>query len=107
MNHVLGVVIPHIDYKGLSPLFAVAGGSMAVLLVRLFRGPFVHRVLVPLIAIGSVGAAVGLTIWSWDPGSRARIISGEYSIGTIALGVSILFYVSGILAVLLSMRGRT
>ena len=62
MSHAFGVVIPHVDYKGLSPLMAVAGGSMLVLLVGLFRGEFVHRVVVPLLAIASLGAAIGLTI---------------------------------------------
>ena len=68
MTHVLAVTTPHVDYKGLSPLLAVAGGSMLVLLVGLFRGAFVQRVLTAAVAIGALGAAIGLTIWIWKPG---------------------------------------
>src|SRR5215212_7593349 len=107
MSHVLAVVTPHIFYKGLSPLFAVAGGSTLVLLVGLIRGEFVHRVVAPVVAIASLAVAIGLTIWIWEPGTRTPIISGELSIDTLALGLSILFYVSGIVTVLLAMRGRT
>ncbi len=31
-------VTPHIDYKGFSPLIAVVGGAMVVLMVGLLRG---------------------------------------------------------------------
>src|SRR3954447_451697 len=104
--NTLRVVIPHIDYKGLSPLIAVAGGTCVVLLVGLFRGRFVHQLLVPLLTIASLGAAVGLSLWIWDPGKKNPILSGALSIDTLALGLSMLFYIAGIVAVLLAMRGR-
>ncbi|MEA2427286.1 MAG: NADH-quinone oxidoreductase subunit, partial [Thermoleophilaceae bacterium] len=107
MTHTLAVNIPHIDYKGLSPLIAVAGGSMVVLMVGLFRGHFVHRVLSPLLAIASLGAAIGLSIWIWEPGQHKAIVAGALSVDTLALGLSILFYISGIVAVILAMNGRT
>src|SRR3954451_11720872 len=106
MSHALAVVTPHVDYKGLSPLFAVAGGSMLTLMVGLIRGEFVHRVVAPVVAIASLAVAMGLTIWIWQPGRRTPVISGELSIDTLALGLSLLFYVSGIVTVILSMRGR-
>src|SRR4051812_3501425 len=104
--HTLAVNIPHIDYKGLSPLLAVAGGTCLALMVGLFRGRLVHHLLAPLVTIASLGVAIGLTIWVWEPGQRTPIVSGALSIDTLALGLSILFYVSGIVAVLLAMRGR-
>jgi NADH-quinone oxidoreductase subunit N len=108
VSHVLAAVhTPHVDYKGLSPLFAVAGGSMLTLLVGLLRGRFVHRAVAPLMAIASLGTAIGLTIWIWEPGQRTPIVSGALSIDTLALGLSVLFYVAGIVTVLLAMRGRT
>jgi NADH-quinone oxidoreductase subunit N len=64
-------------------------------------------VLTPLVAIASLGTAIGLTIWVWESGVRTPIISGELSIDTLALGLSLLFYVSGIVTVILAMRGRT
>src|SRR3712207_3367828 len=106
MSQLLAVTTPEIYYKGLSPLFAVVGGSVLVLLVGMFRGRVVHRVIAPVLAIASLGTAIGLTIWIWEPGVRTPIISGELSIDTLALGLSLLFYVSGIVTVVLSMRGR-
>ena len=44
------VHVPHIDYKALSPLIAVSGGSMIVLMIGLIRGRLAQRVLVPLAA---------------------------------------------------------
>jgi NADH-quinone oxidoreductase subunit N len=107
MTHALAVTIPHIDYKGLSPLFAVAGGSMVVLMVGLLRGNFVQKVLAPVIAIGSLAVAIGLTIWVWQPGDQKPIVSGVFAADTLTFGLSLVFFVSGIVTVLLSMRGRT
>ena len=97
---------PHIDYKGLSPLIAVVAGSLIVLMVGLFRGMRVHRVILPALTVISLGAAIGLTLWIWDPGQHKTIIAGALSIDTLALGLSLLFYISGIATVLLSIRSR-
>ena len=107
MTHTLAVTIPHVYYKGLSPLIAVAGGSMLVLLIGLFRGPFVQRVVTPLVAVASLGVAIGLTLSVWQPGQRSPIVSGALSIDTLALALSLLFYFSGIATVILAARGRT
>src|SRR3954449_8262850 len=104
--NTLRVVIPHVDYKGLSPLIAVAGGTCVVLLVGLFRGRLVHQLLAPLLTVATLGTAIGLTLWVWDPGKKTPIASGGLSTDTLALGLSMLFYISGIVAVLLAMRGR-
>jgi NADH-quinone oxidoreductase subunit N len=101
MNHITA---PVIDYKGLAPLFAIAGGSIVVLLVALFRSRWVHRVLIPVLTIAALGAAIGLSIWNWDPGDKKPIIEGALQIDTFALGISILCYVAGITTVFLALR---
>lgn len=97
---------PHIDYMGLAPLFAVLGGAAAVLMVGLIKGPFVQRVLVPLVTVVALGAAIGLTIANWTPGDTKPIISQALSIDTLSLSLSLLFYVMGLATVLLSWRSE-
>jgi NADH-quinone oxidoreductase subunit N len=96
--------IPHIDYKGLSPLIAVVAGSVVVLMVGLLRGNTIHRLVVPALTVASLLTAIGLSLWVWEPGQRTPIVSGALSIDTLALGLSMLFYISGIATVLLSLR---
>jgi NADH-quinone oxidoreductase subunit N len=98
------VQAPEIDYEGLSPLFAVVGGSIVVLCTGLFRGAFVQRVLVPLLTVASLGAAIGLTIWIWEPGDSAPIVENALAIDTLALAISMLVYVAGLVTVALSLR---
>ncbi len=94
---------PHIDYKGLSPLFASGGGSILVLMVALLPGRTVQRVVAPVLGLGVLGAAVGLVIWNWHAGHRT-IVEGALAVDPLALGLSLLFYAAGIAAILLSWR---
>jgi NADH-quinone oxidoreductase subunit N len=96
--------IPHIDYKGLSPLIAVVGGSIVVLMVGLLRGKTIHRLVVPALAAAALLTAIGLTLWVWEPGVRKPIVSGALSIDTLSLGLSMLFYIAGLATILLSVR---
>jgi NADH-quinone oxidoreductase subunit N len=95
---------PHIDYKGLSPLIAVVAGAMIVLMVGLVRGKTVHRLIIPALTAITLLVAIGLTLWVWEPGQRTPIIAGALSTDTLALGLSMLFYISGLATVLLSAR---
>ena len=95
---------PHIDYKGLAPLFAVAGGSLVVIMVSLLRSRWVHRVLIPALTVIALGAAIGLSIWNWEPGQSKSIVEGALAIDTLSLGISILCYIAGIATVFLSLR---
>ena len=97
---------PVIDYKGLAPLFAVGGGSIVVLLVSLLRSRWVHRVLVPVLTVVALGAAIGLSIWNWEPGAQKPIVEGALQIDTLSLGISMLCYITGIATVLLSLRSH-
>ena len=103
-QQIVGFHAPHVDWKGMSPLLAVLGGSVIVLMVGLFRARRVQRGLVPALAIVSLLAAIGLTIWIWQPGDSKPIVAGALSIDTLSLGISVLFYVSGIATILLSLR---
>jgi NADH-quinone oxidoreductase subunit N len=98
------IVAPEIDYQGLAPLFAVAGGSLLVILVSLLRSRWVHRTLIPVLTVVALGAAIGLSIWNWEPGDTKPIIEGALAIDTLSLGISILCYVAGIATVFLSLR---
>src|SRR5215208_3000021 len=95
---------PHIDYQGLAPLFAVAGGSLVVILLSLFRSRWIQRTLIPALTIIALGAAIGLSIWNWEPGDTKPIIEGALSIDTLSLGISMLCYIAGIATVFLSLR---
>ena len=102
--NLAAIHIPHIDYKALSPLIAVTGGSMIVLMVGLFRGRVVQRFLVPLAAAAALVTAIVLALWVWDPGVKKPIIAGALSIDTLTLGLSLLFFISGLATILLSLR---
>jgi NADH-quinone oxidoreductase subunit N len=103
-SQLSGFHAPHVDWKGMSPLLAVLGGSVIVLLAGLFRGRRLQRTLPASLAIVSLLAAIGLTIWIWKPGDTRPIVAGALSVDTLTLGLSVLFYVAGIATVLLSLR---
>jgi NADH-quinone oxidoreductase subunit N len=95
---------PHVDFKGLSPLIALVGGSCIVLLIGLFRSRLAQRTLVPLAAAATLLTAIGLTLWIWDPGVQKPIISGALNMDTLSLGLSLLFYIAGLATIVLSLR---
>jgi NADH-quinone oxidoreductase subunit N len=98
------VQAPEIDYKLLSPVLALAGGCIVVLMVGLFRAQFVRRSLVPALTAATLLIAIGLTIWVWDPGDTEPIIEGALAMDTLTLGLSMLFYAAGLVTILLSIR---
>jgi NADH-quinone oxidoreductase subunit N len=98
------VQAPDIDYKALSPLMATVGGSVVVLMVGLLRSRTVRHEIVPALSAISLLAAIGLTIWIWEPGEQTPIIEGSLTVDTLALGVSMLFYVAGLVCIALSLR---
>jgi NADH-quinone oxidoreductase subunit N len=98
------VVAPVIDYDALSPLMATVGGSIVVLMVGLLRGRMVQTVVVPALTAVALLAAIGLTIWIWEPGDTPTIIEGALEVDTLALGLSMLFYVAGLVCIVLSLR---
>jgi NADH-quinone oxidoreductase subunit N len=93
---------PEIDYEALSPLMALVGGSIVVLLTGLFSSRVVRHALVPALAAVTLLTAMGLSIWVWDPGEQTAIIEGSLTVDTLALGLSMLFYVAGLVCIALS-----
>jgi NADH-quinone oxidoreductase subunit N len=98
------VKAPVIDYKELSPLFALVGGTVVVLMVGLLRARFARLVLVPALTAVALLIAIGLTIWIWEPGVQRPILEGALKVDTLALGMSTLFYIAGLVTILLSLR---
>ena len=93
---------PYIDWAALSPLVAVYGGAILVLLAGLMRSRLVRETFVPVLSIGTLGAFAGLSIWQWD--EHADVISAALRVDTFAMYLNLLFAAAGILAVLLSWR---
>ena len=106
MISIADVAAPVIDYKALSPLMALVGGSVVVLLVGLLRSGFARRTLVPALTAVSLLTAIGLTIWIWEPGQQRPIIEGALAVDALSLGVSMLFYVAGLVVIALSHRAE-
>jgi len=95
---------PVIDYKELSPLFALAGGCVVILMVGLLRSPFARKVVVPALTAVALLTAIGLSIWIWEPGNQPPIVEGALKVDALSLGISVLFYVAGLVTILLSLR---
>ncbi|HEX2071696.1 MAG TPA: NADH-quinone oxidoreductase subunit N [Thermoleophilaceae bacterium] len=98
------VEAPEIDYQGLAPVFATAGGAIVVLIAGLFAGRAVQRGVVPLLAAAALVVAIVFSIVNWEPGETTPIVSGALSMDTLALFMSLLFYVTGLAAIALSLR---
>src|SRR3954470_8400973 len=91
---------PAIDYLGISPLFAAAGGSIVVLMAGLIRGRMVQRVLAPLLTLLALAAVIVLAIVAWDPGVVRPTIAGPLSVDALGLGITVVCAVAGIVTVL-------
>jgi NADH-quinone oxidoreductase subunit N len=97
---------PEISYEGLSPLFALGGGAVIVLMTSLFPGRLVQRVLVPALTLVAIGTAAGLTIWQWKTGDLDPIVENALAVDTLAFGAALIFYAAAALTVVLSLRGE-
>jgi NADH-quinone oxidoreductase subunit N len=93
---------PHIDFAGLSPLIALLGGAVVVLLAGLIRARWVRSEAVPALSLLALGAAAGLTIWQWN--ANKSIVSGALRIDDLALVLTLVLIGGGVCAVLLSWR---
>jgi NADH-quinone oxidoreductase subunit N len=93
---------PHIDWAGLSPLLALLGGATLVLLIGLLRPRAVREVLVPLLALASFLAAIGLGIWQL--GEQKDLVAGALRLDDLTIVLSFVFSAGGAAAVLLSWR---
>ncbi|HMJ04159.1 MAG TPA: NADH-quinone oxidoreductase subunit N [Conexibacter sp.] len=95
---------PVIDYAGLSPFFALAGGALLVLLVGLANGRWVRHAT-PLLSIATLGTAIGLGIWQFGEGPIS-LISGAMVLDDLTLVLLFAFCAAGIGATLLAWRSE-
>ena len=95
---------PFIDWSALSPVVALLGGAVLVLLAGLLRGRAGRDFAVPFLAIAALGAFVGLTIWQFN--RHTSIISGALRVDDLALVVNLILATAGIATVLLSWPAR-
>jgi NADH-quinone oxidoreductase subunit N len=95
---------PHVDFAGLSPLIALLGGASIVLLVGLLGSGFIRTSVVPLLTLGALGAALGLTIWQWS--EDKSIVSGALRVDSLSLSLSLILIAGAISAVLLAWRSE-
>ncbi len=102
---------PHVDFAALSPLIALLGGAIVVLLVGLTNGSavgarsrWVREQLVPALALAALGAALGLTIWRWS--TPESVVSGALRIDRLSLALNLILAVGGMATVLLAWRSK-
>ena len=93
---------PHVDFAGLSPLIALLGGVVVVLLVGLLGSRSARSQAVPALSLLALGAALGLTIWQWN--AEKSIVSGALRIDDLSLVLNMALIAGGACAVLLSWR---
>jgi NADH-quinone oxidoreductase subunit N len=93
---------PHIDWAGLSPILALFGGAVVVLLAGLARSRAMREVAVPVLAIAAFGASLGLGVWQW--GSDKVIVAGALDIDSLSIGMAWIIALAGIATALLSWR---
>jgi NADH-quinone oxidoreductase subunit N len=93
---------PHIDWAGLSPLVAVLGGALLVLMLGLLRSRAIREKAVPALSIASLAIAVGLSVWQW--GERVDLVAGALRLDELTLSLTVVFCVAGVAAIVLSWR---
>jgi NADH-quinone oxidoreductase subunit N len=98
-THLTG---PHVDFAGLSPLIALLGGAILVLLVGLLGSHWMRAQMVPVLSLAALSAALGLTIWQWN--AQKSIVSGALRIDDLALVLNMALIVGGACTVLLAWR---
>ncbi len=95
---------PHVDFAGLSPLIALLGGAVIVLMAGLLGHRFVRAQVVPALSLGALGAALGLTIWQWN--ADKSIVSGALRVDDLALTLNLILIAGGACTVLLAWRSQ-
>jgi NADH-quinone oxidoreductase subunit N len=93
---------PHVDFAALSPLIALLGGAVLVLLAGLLGSESARTRLLPLLSLASIGAALGLTVWQWD--ANKSVVAGALRIDDLALSLNLVLFAGGACAVLLAIR---
>jgi NADH-quinone oxidoreductase subunit N len=95
---------PYVDFAALSPLIALFGGAIVVLLTGLLGSRKVREQVVPALALGALGAALGLTIWRWN--TPESVVAGALRIDRLSLTLNLILVVGGMATVLLAWRSK-
>jgi NADH-quinone oxidoreductase subunit N len=95
---------PHVDFAALSPLIALFGGAIVVLLVGLLGSRWAREQLVPALALVALGAALGFTIWRWN--TPESVVSGALRIDRLSLALNLILVAGGMATVLLAWRSK-
>jgi NADH-quinone oxidoreductase subunit N len=95
---------PHVDFAALSPLIALFGGAIVVLLVGLLGSRKIREQLVPALALAALGTALGLTIWRWN--TPESVVAGALRIDRLSLTINLILLAGGMATVLLAWRSK-
>jgi NADH-quinone oxidoreductase subunit N len=101
------VAKPTIDWAGVSPLIALLGGAIVVLMAGLMRGRFIREQVVPGLTIVAFATTIGLGIWQWDEAKDLFVHQGSQGamrLDDLTLMITFIVCVTGIGATLLSWR---
>ncbi len=93
---------PDIDWAAMSPLLALLGGALVVLLVGLLRSRFVRHQVVPFLTLVAFGTAIGTLVWQWN--TKATLIEGALRLDALTVLITLLVCVAGAVTTLLAWR---
>ncbi len=93
---------PKIDWAGLSPLVALLGGVVVVLMTGLLRPRFAREQVVPGLTVLTLLTSLGLTIWQLD--EEKDLVSRSLRLDGLSTTLTVLFLAAGLATTLLSWR---
>ena len=93
---------PTIDYAALSPVIALTGGIVAVLVGAVFSGRH-QRTVVSVISLATLAAAAGLCIWQWTGGPK-DLVAGALRLDGLGLAAALIAIASAAFVIPLSWR---
>jgi NADH-quinone oxidoreductase subunit N len=102
VGHLARIAGPHIDWASLSPMVALTAGTLIVLLTGLLSPAFVRERIVPVLTLITLGVTIAFEIARFN--HHASIVAGALAVDDLALVLDLVFAVSAIAAVLLSLR---
>ncbi|MFM9140356.1 MAG: proton-conducting transporter membrane subunit, partial [Solirubrobacterales bacterium] len=95
---------PTFDWAALSPLLALLGGAVVVLMVGLAGSEFVRSMVVPWLAILSFAIAIGCLAWQWN--TTSLLVEGALIMDPMTAALGVLVCATGLVASLLAWRDR-
>ncbi len=93
---------PHVNFAGLSPVLALLGGAVVVLLVGLLGSRRARTQAVPALSLVVLAAALGLSIWQY--GESEPLVAGALRLDELSMTLNLILIAGGIATVLLAWR---